>query len=318
MSFVQTAQRIPPHALLRVSIVVAAVTIALKTLAWWLTGSVGLLSDALESTVNLVAAAGALVALRVSIRPADEEHAYGHAKAEYFAAGAEGMMILLAAGSIAVAAIERLLRPSPLDSLGVGLLITVGASLVNLAVALVLRRAGRANRSITLEADGTHLLTDVWTSAGVVVGVGLVAVTGWQRLDPIVALAVAVNIVVAGVGLIRRSGRGLMDASLPASQLRLVDEVLARFTTLDTQFHGVRTRQAGRRAFMSMHMLVPGSWSVQRSHDLAEQVERALREAVPGLGPTIHVEPLEDPRSFADVDLDPHGVPPSARPGGPG
>ncbi len=298
------------------SIGAALTTMAMKTVAYLLTGSVGLLSDALESTVNLVAAVGALVALRVSIRPADVEHAYGHAKAEYFAAGAEGMMILLAAGSIAFAAIDRLLHPGQLESLGIGLLITAAAGLVNLGVAVVLLRAARAHRSITLEADGRHLLTDVWTSAGVIAGVGLVALTGWDVLDPIVALVVAANIVVAGIGLIRRSGQGLMDASLPADQLRAVDDVLARFTGADTQFHGVRTRQAGRRAFMSMHMLVPGGWSVQRSHDLAERVEADLRAAVPGLGPTIHVEPLEDPRSFADVDLDPHDVPPSARPGG--
>ena len=298
------------------SIGAALVTMGMKSVAYVVTGSVGLLSDALESSVNLVAAIGALVALRVSIRPADEEHAFGHAKAEYFAAGAEGGMILFAAVTIAVAAVDRLLHPGTLEDLGIGVVISGAAALVNLAVSLVLTRAGRAHRSITLEADGKHLMTDVWTSGGVVVAIGAVALTGWEVLDPIIALVVAANIVASGVVLLRRSGRGLMDVSIPDEQLADVRRVLARHTNADTQFHGVRTRQAGRRAFMSLHMLVPGRWSVQQSHDLAERVEADLRGAVPGLTPTIHVEPLEDPRSFADVDLHPHDVPPSARPGG--
>ncbi|MFZ4517860.1 MAG: cation diffusion facilitator family transporter [Microthrixaceae bacterium] len=296
------------------SIAAAIVTMGIKTVAYLITGSVGLLSDALESTVNLVAAVGALVALRVAARPADEDHAYGHAKAEYFAAGAEGGMILFAAVAIIVTSVPRLLHPEALTDVAAGLTVSALAGGVNLAVALVLGRAGRRYRSITLEADGKHLMTDVWTSAGVIVAVGLVALTGWERLDPIIALVVAANIVVSGVVLLRRSVAGLMDTSLPEEQLAAVREVLERRTAPDTQFHGLRTRQAGRRSFMSLHVLVPGAWSVQRAHDLVEEVEADLRARVPDLTIVAHVEPLEDPRSFADEGLDRRAVPPSARP----
>lgn len=300
------------------SIAAAVSTMAIKTVAYLITDSVGLLSDALESTVNLVAAVGALVALTIAARPADEEHAYGHAKAEYFAAGAEGAMILLAAASIVVTAIPRLLDPVELTDVGVGLLVSAVAGGINLAVALVLGRAGRRHRSITLEADGKHLMTDVWTSAGVIVAVGLVAVTGIERLDPIIALVVAANIVVSGILLLRRSVQGLMDRALPDEDLDAIKDVLRSHTGADTQFHGLRTRQAGRRSFMSVHCLVPGAWTVQHAHDLVERVEGELRAAVPNLSVVTHVEPLEDPRSFADVNLDPTAVPPSARPGGDG
>ncbi len=297
------------------SIAAALVTMGIKTVAFLITGSVGLLSDALESTVNLVAAIGALVALRVAARPADEEHAYGHAKAEYFAAGAEGGMILFAAVAIIVTSVPRLLHPEALTDVAAGLTVSALAGGVNLAVALVLGRAGRRYRSITLEADGKHLMTDVWTSAGVIVAVAMVALTGWERLDPIIALVVAANIVVSGVVLLRRSVAGLMDTSLPVDQLEAVQAVLARRTGPDTQFHGLRTRQAGRRSFMSFHVLVPGAWTVQRSHDLVEEVEAELHAQVPDLTIVAHVEPLEDPRSFADEGLDRRAVPPSARPG---
>jgi cation diffusion facilitator family transporter len=297
------------------SIAAAVSTMGIKTVAYLITDSIGLLSDALESTVNLVAAVGALIALTVAARPADEEHAYGHAKAEYFAAGAEGAMILLAAASIVYTAIPRLLDPVALNDVGVGLLVSAVAGGINLAVALVLGRAGRRHRSITLEADSKHLMTDVWTSAGVIVAVGLVALTGWERLDPVIALVVAANIVVSGLILIRRSAQGLMDRALPADDLEAIRSVLGQHTSADTQFHGIRTRQAGRRSFMSVHCLVPGAWTVQRSHDLVERVEADLRGAVPNLTVVTHIEPLEDPRSFADIDLDPTAVPPSARPG---
>ena len=297
------------------SIAAAISTMGIKTVAYLITGSVGLLSDALESTVNLVAAIGALIALSIAARPADDEHAYGHAKAEYFSAGAEGGMILFAAGTIIYTAIPRLLHPVALTDVGIGLLVSAVAGGINLAVALVLGRAGRRHRSITLEADGKHLMTDVWTSVGVIVAVGLVAVTGWERLDPIIALVVAANIVVSGLMLIRRSAQGLMDSALPVGELDEVKAVLDRYTAADTQFHGLRTRQAGRRSFMSLHVLVPGAWSVQRSHDLVEHVEADLRAVVPDLTVVAHVEPLEDPRSFADEDLDRRPVPPSARPG---
>jgi cation diffusion facilitator family transporter len=297
------------------SVAAALITMGMKALAYALTGSVGLLSDALESTVNLVAALVALVALRVAGRPPDERHAYGHAKAEYFSAAIEGGMILVAAGTIVYAAVQRLVRPVELERVGIGLAVSMAAALVNLAVAVVLLRAGRRHRSITLEADGRHLMTDVWTSAGVVVAVGAVALTGWLRLDPVIAIAVAANIMVAGWSLVRRSALGLMDAAVPAEERAAIDAVLASYSGPSVQFHAVRTRQAGPRSFLSFHLLVPGAWSVQQAHDLAERVEADLHRVLPGLTIEAHVEPLEDPRSFADEDLDRAPVPPSARPG---
>lgn len=304
------------------SIGAAVSTMAMKGTAYLLTDSVGLLSDALESSVNLVAAVGALVALTVAARPADAHHAYGHDKAEYFSALAEGVMIIVAAGTITVSAVRRFINPEHLQDVGIGLAITAVATLINLAVALVLMRTGRHERSITLEADGKHLLTDVWTSLGVLVGVALVAITGIDRLDPAIAMVVAVNIVVSGIGLIRRSTSGLMDAALPPGQLEDIREVLDAHRSPSVQFHGLRTRQAGRRAFMSLHVLVPGAWTVQQGHDLVEEIETDLGAVIPDLTVTTHLEPLEDPRSFADEELDRRSVPPSApkgllRPGGP-
>ncbi len=286
------------------SIAAALTTMAMKGVAAWLTGSVALLSDAVESSVNLVAAVVALVALSVAARPADESHEFGHSKAEYFSAAFEGMMIVVAAGLISWQAIDALIDPRELEDLGIGIVVTIVASLVNLGVGLVLRSAGRRLRSIALEADSRHLLTDVVTSAGVVVGVALVAVTGWDRLDPIVALLVAANIVWAGFSLVRRSSDALMDASVPSSDRVRIDAVLERYRSKDIEFHALRTRQAGRRSFAVVHLLVPGDWTVQRSHDLADEVERALTASVPGLRPTIHVEPIEDPASLTDIDLD--------------
>ncbi|HEX6022894.1 MAG TPA: cation diffusion facilitator family transporter, partial [Solirubrobacter sp.] len=219
-------------------------------------------------------------------------------------AGIEGALIMIAAVTIAVAAIDRLLHPQPLTDVGIGLAVSVAASAINLAVGLLLVRDGRRYRSITLEADGKHLLTDVWTSAGVVAGVAAVALSGWERLDPIVALAVAANIVAIGIGLIRRSAGGLMDQALDEAAMQHVSEVLDSFASADVSFHALRTRQAGRRAFVSLHILVPGSWTVQRGHDLAEQIEAALREKLPYATVFTHIEPAEDPRSFADTTLD--------------
>jgi cation diffusion facilitator family transporter len=290
--------------LLWLSIAAAVVTIGLKTFAWLLTGSVGLLSDAAESVVNLVAAVVAVGALRWASKPADDEHAYGHAKAEYFSAGIEGAMIFVAAITIAIAAIARLLDPQPLSDVGIGLAVSVLASLVNLGVGAKLLRAGREHRSITLEADGKHLMTDVWTSAGVVVGVAAVAITGWERLDAIVALAVAANIVIAGTTLVRRSVGGLMDQALDGPAQQEIAATLATFEARGVQFHALRTRQAGQRAFISTHVLVPGTWSVQEGHDLAEEVEAALRDRLPYATVFTHLEPAEDPRSFADTALD--------------
>ena len=287
------------------AVAAALVTIALKTLAWAVTGSVGLLSDALESVVNLVAALLAVVVLRWAAKPADEEHEYGHAKAEYVSAGVEGTLIFFAALSIAWTAAGRLVDPVGLEDVGLGLVLSTLASLVNLGVGLGLVRAGRRERSITLEADGRHLLTDVWTSAGVIAGVGAVALTGWERLDPLIAIVVAANIVVTGASLVRRATGGLMDRALPPADRAAVAAVLDRYTEEgDVRFHALRTRQAGRRSFMSVHVLVPGEWSVQRGHDLVERLEDEILAVVPGLAVFTHLEPIEDPASFADAQLD--------------
>jgi cation diffusion facilitator family transporter len=290
--------------LLWLSVAAAVATISLKTLAWALTGSVGLLSDAAESVVNLVAAIVAIAALRWATKPADEEHAYGHARAEYFSAGVEGALILVAALGIAVTAVDRLIQPQAIEGVGVGLAVSSGASLINLAVGYGLLRTGRRERSIVLEADGKHLMTDVWTSVGVIIGVAGVALTGWERLDALVALAVAINIVYTGSALVRRSAGGLMDRALDEPEQRQIEEVLSRFRSDGVQFHALRTRQAGSRAFISVHILVPGEWAVQRGHDLVEQIEAQLHEQLPYATLFTHIEPVEDPRSFDDTKLD--------------
>ena len=286
------------------SIAAAVVTIAIKTAAYLITGSVGLLSDALESVVNLVAAAVALWALWLAGRPPDQTHHYGHGKAEYFSAGVEGVMIVVAAGVVVWMAVPRFLHPRPLDRVGAGLLVSALAALINLAVAVVLVRAGRRYRSITLAADGRHLLTDVWTSAGVLIGVGLVALTGWERLDPVVAVLVGANILVAGFSLVRRSSAGLMDAALPPADQAAVDAVLDRHRSDVIAFHAVRTRAAGRYRFVSLHLLVPGDWMVQQGHDLAERIESEIMEALPDASVTTHIEPIDDPASFDDALAD--------------
>lgn len=302
-----TAAAIRQRRLIRLmwlAIAASVVTIGLKTAAWWLTGSVGLLSDAAESVVNLVAAIFGLVAIHWAGQPADEEHAYGHEKANYLAAGVEGALILIAALTIGVTAIDRLLDPQPIQAVGLGVAVSGVASAINLGVGVLLIHHGRREQALVLEADGKHLLTDVWTSVGVVVGVVLVALTGWERLDPIVALVVAANIVIAGCGLVRRSADGLMDRALEPAELERIDAVLERFTTERTGFHAVRTRRAGQRAFVSLHVLVPGEWSVQRGHDFVEEVEAALRETFAAATVDTHLEPIEDPVSFADLELD--------------
>ena len=286
------------------SIAAALATMGLKVVAYLLTGSVGLLSDAIESIVNLVGGVMALAMLTVAARPADEDHAFGHAKAEYFSSGVEGSLILVAAAGIAVAAVRRLLDPRPLEQAGIGLAVSTAASLVNLGVALVILKAARRWRSITLEANAHHLLTDVWTSAGVLLGVGLVVATGWLVLDPLVALLVAANIVWTGVSIVRRSVSGLMDTALPPEELARVRAVLARHEEIGVRFHAVRSRQAGARSFVSMHVLVPGEWSVQKGHDLLEGLEGELRAALPDATFFTHLEPLEDPASFADEGLE--------------
>ncbi|MCX8155753.1 MAG: cation diffusion facilitator family transporter [Verrucomicrobiae bacterium] len=286
------------------SIGAAGVTIGLKTSAFFITGSIGLLSDALESLVNLAGAIMALIVLAIAARPPDEDHAYGHGKAEYFSSGAEGTMIVVAAVSIAAAALNRLLFPQPLQDLGLGLVISVVASGINLAVALVLGRAGRTHRSITLEANASHLMTDVWTSVAVLVGVGAVGLSGWQWLDPVIAMAMAINIMRTGWLIVRRSILGLMDTALPAEDQKLIQEVLAPYRERGLQFHALRTRQSGARQFVSMHVLVPGTWTVQQGHDWLEKLEADLRARLPAATVFTHLEPIEDPCSWEDTHLE--------------
>ena len=286
------------------SIAAALATIALKTLAWWLTCSVGLLSDALESIVNLAGAVMALWMLTLAAQPADRDHTYGHSKAEYFASAFEGLLILVAAFSIAWTAINRLQHPQPLEQLGIGLAVSVLASLINLVVSRVLLAAGRRHRSITLEADAHHLMTDVWTSAGVLVGIGAVALTGWNALDPVVALLVAANIVWTGVQLVRRSADGLMDIALPSEQQAAIEKVLDTYRQQGLDFHALLTRQAGARVFISVHVLVPGAWTVQQGHDQAEGIEAAIRTVLPHAHVLTHLEPIEDSVSHDDDCLD--------------
>ena len=282
------------------SIAAAVATLGLKTAAYVMTGSVGLLSDALESLVNLAGALMALAMLTIAARPADADHTYGHGKAEYFSSGVEGALILIAAVSIAVAAAGRLVNPRPLEQIGMGLAVSVAASLVNLAVALVLLNAARRHQSITLEANARHLLTDVWTSAGVVAGVGAVALTGWQRLDPLIALVVAGNIVRAGVRIVRESVSGLMDTALPVDEQDIVRDVLEQLKQSGVKYHDLRTRRSGPRRFVSLHVLVPGAWTVQRGHELLERIESDIRCALPDVEVLTHLESLDDPASWED------------------
>lgn len=282
------------------SIAAAVFTIALKTAAWFITDSVGLLSDAVESLVNLIGGLMALAMLTVAARPADEDHAYGHGKAEYFSSGLEGGLILVAAVSIGAAAVVRLLAPKPLETVGVGLVVSAVASVINLGVALLLLRVGRAQNSITLEANAHHLLTDVWTSVGVIVGVGLVALTKWLWLDPVVALLVAANIVWTGVGIVRRSIGGLMDVSLSNKDKAAVRKVLETHEQAGIQFHALRSRQAGAKKFVSVHVLVPGDWTVHRGHEFLDKIEAEIRSALPDSVVFTHLESLDDPASWHD------------------
>jgi cation diffusion facilitator family transporter len=287
------------------SVAAAIVTIALKTLAWWLTGSVGLLSDALESLVNLVAALLALSMLRLAATPPDEDYPYGFSKAEYFSAGIEGALIVVAAGGILFVAVPRLLAPQPLDAPLLGLGISFVASLINLGAALVLIRAGKRHDSITLEADGKHLMTDVWTSAGVIVGVALVYLTGWLRLDPLVALAVALHIVWTGIGLVRRSVAGLLDAAIGREEQAEVTKIFNEYSRrYGVKFHAFRTRRSGVRRFISFHLLVRDEWSVAQAHRLSEEIEERIRSLVPNSAVFVHIEPISDPASYDDEKLD--------------
>jgi cation diffusion facilitator family transporter len=298
MSF-QTAR---PYTFL--SIGAALMTIALKTGAYYLTGSVGLLSDALESTINLVTALAAFWALSFAATPADEDHPYGHNKAEYFSSGLESILIMIAAIGIAAVALPKLANPQPLEQVNLGLVLSLIATVINGGVAWILLTAGRRLRSITLRADAHHLLTDVWTSVGVTVGIFLVQQTGWLVLDPLIALFVAVSILASGFQLLRETGAGLLDTSLPLKERDLITNIFSLYEPQGILFHALRTRVAGSRRFVTCHILVPGNWTVQQGHDLCEDVEEAIVTALPGTNVVTHMEPLEDPKSWTDLELD--------------
>ncbi|MBA3034913.1 MAG: cation transporter [Desulfobacterium sp.] len=286
------------------SILAAISTIALKSSAYFITGSVGLLSDAAESLVNLLGAGIALAMLTIAARPPDEEHLFGHDKAEYFACGAEGALIVIAAVSIVIMAIKRFINPVPIQQLGIGLIISAVASLINFVVSRILLRAGKKNHSVTLEADAHHLMTDVWTSIGVFCGISAVALTGWQPLDQIVALCIASYITWIGFKLIMRSVLGLMDSALPHDKCNGVITVLEKYKSRGIDYHALRTRQAGSRCFVSVHILVPGTWTVQHGHELLEELEADIRSEVMYVTVFTHLEPLEDPVSEYDIELD--------------
>ena len=292
------------------SIGAAVTTISLKVVAWKLTGSVGLLSDAVESVVNLLAAVVALWALRVAAQPPDAEHHFGHSKAEYLASAFEGIAILGAAVAIAVTAWKRIADPQPIENVGLGLAVSCAAAAINGGVALILMRAGKRLDSITLRADAHHLMTDVWTSAGVLAGIAVVKVSGWLVLDPIVALAVATNIVWMAGRILLETAQGLLDSTIPEGERSSLEALLARYRTGEVALHGVRTRQAGPVRFIDMHVLVPGTWSVKRGHDLCEEIEREVREILPRASVLTHLEPIEDPIAWHE--------PGSPAPGAPG
>ncbi len=286
------------------SIAAAVVTIILKTAAWFLTNSIGLLSDAMESGINLAGALMALAMLIIAARPADEDHNYGHTKAEYFSSGVEGILILIASVFIGIEAVERLLNPKPVEKIGIGMIVSIIASLINLVVSRVLSRAGKRNNSITLEADAKHLMTDVWTSAGVLGGVALVALTGWNWLDPAVAILVAANIVRAGIKIVKDSVAGLMDKALTVEEQNEIRTFLNSYRQQGITFHALLTRQAGARQFISFHVLVPGKWSVIQGHRLLEELEDGLKGKFPNAVVITHLEPIEDQSSYDDVRLD--------------
>ena len=304
MSVTQTQNGNKPIALTRyamLSIGAALITIVLKTIAYLLTNSVGLLSDAMESIVNLAGAVIALNMLVIAAMPPDDSHMYGHSKAEYFASSAEGILILIAAAGIMWAAIGRLISPRPLEELGVGLVISAAASLVNLVVARILIATGKKHNSITLESDGQHLMTDVWTSVGVIGGIALVAVTNWNVLDPVLAILVALNIIWTGIKLLQRSVAGFMDASLPVEEQKILEDVIAIYQERGVQFHAVRTRQSAAKRFVSVHMLVPGAWSVHDAHHIAENFEGDVRSQLKDAVVYTHLEPIDDEISMQDV-----------------
>lgn len=287
------------------SVAAAVATIAIKTAAWWVTGSVGLLSDALESLINLAAALLAVSMLRLAAAPPDDEHPHGRFKAEYIASGAEGAMIAIAAVAIVWSAIPRLFAPAPIEAPLLGIALSAAASAINLGCALLLIKVGKRHNSIALEGDGRHLMTDVWTSAGVIAGVALVATTGWLILDPLIALAVAVHIVWTGAALVRRSFSGLLDAAIPAQDIAEIEKIFTEYRRRHgVDFHALRTRRAGSRCFISFHLLVPDLWTVAQAHQLSEEIEERIRELVDNAILLSHIEPISQPASYDDIKLE--------------
>jgi len=286
------------------SIFTAIATISLKTIAYLLTGSVGLLSDAIESLVNLATAIIALLMLRIAEQPPDEEHRYGHSKAEYFASIMEGLFIFIAAIAIIFSAVDRIIHPKIIEQAFLGLGISVIASIINYIVSLRLLKVGKRHQSITLEADGHHLMTDVVTSVGVIIAVFLVSLTGWQILDPIIAILVAINIILTGLKLIKRSILGLLDTSISNEELDIIKSVFKKYESKGLEFHGLRTRQSAQRRFVDFQVLVPGGWTVQKGHDLLEQIEKKIRDSIEKVTVSTHLEPIEDPRSYEDISIE--------------
>ena len=273
----------------------------MKSVAYLLTGSVSLLSDAVESIVNLMGALMALGMLTIAARPADNGHTFGHSKAEYFASLVEGLLILGAAAAISYTAIDRFIHPRPLEQMGFGLIVSTGASVVNFVVARVLMKAGKKYNSITLEADSQHLMTDVWTSVGVIGGLVVVSLTNWLLLDPLMALIVAVNIVWTGINLVRRSVDGLMDVALPETEQKIIEAVMEKYRAKSVEFHALRTRQAASRRFISVHVLVPGHWTVHDAHHIAEDFEGDIRAGIGDAVISTHLEPIDDEISMHDI-----------------
>jgi len=288
------------------SIVAALLTISLKLAAYLLTNSVGLLSDALESCVNLVAAVVALFMLSLAEKPPDKEHEFGHNKAEYFSSAIEGGLIVLAAFSIIWSAVPRILHPQPLENIGLGLLVAIGASLINLIVSIILVKNGKKNNSITLEADGKHLMTDVLTSGGVLIGIALVKLSGWLVLDGIVAIGVAINIIWTGYQLIRRSASGLLDTVISKNETDKINQVLEKYKQQNIKFHSLMTRQAGQRKFISVQLQMPGTWNIYQGHKIGEKIEKDIRMLFPDTHTTVftHFEPAGDPDSMLDISID--------------
>jgi cation diffusion facilitator family transporter len=301
--FPQTQQTLARMAFLAIAAAIA--TMALKVGAYLVTDSVGLLSDAVESSANLISAMIALFAVWYASRPIDRTHNYGHQKVEFFAGAMEGIFILIAAGGIAFVAIQRLRDPQEIEGFGAGVAISIAAAAINLVVARLLMRAGRAHGSVAIDADGRHLMTDVVTSIGVVIGLTLAHVTGIEELDPIIALLIAVNIVWTAISLIRSGVDGLMDRALPDADVELVREAIARQMGNDETFHALRTRRAGSRQFVDFHLLVPGELTVQRAHKLTERIESAVSDVLPNAQTTVHIEPIEDPVAYDAEEIAP-------------